>query len=117
MQNQRRLRACADSEGPDQPAHPRRLIRALLSANNIIGYFRMYDCRANARKIFCRVHMFEGTFSLYMDNIMLHKNNEAVLEVTHFKFAVYLRLRQKVQTNRKQPTDKLPPTKVRRSHR
>ena len=47
------LRAYADSEGPDQPAHLRRLIRPSLSAKRIIGYYRMYEWRAKARMILC----------------------------------------------------------------
>ena len=45
------LRAYADSEGPDQTAHPRSLIRAFPVANRIIGYYRKYDWRGKARRI------------------------------------------------------------------
>ena len=37
------LRACADSKGPDQPAHPRRLIRAFAVCDRIIRYYRMLN--------------------------------------------------------------------------
>ena len=47
------LRAYSDSEGPDQPAHPRRLIRPSLSANKIIGYYRKYALRAKTWMILC----------------------------------------------------------------
>ena len=47
------LRAYADSDGPDQPAHP---------LNRNIGYHRMYQWRANAQNL-CILHMFEDTFS------------------------------------------------------
>ena len=66
------LRAYADSEGPDQPAHPRSLIGPLLSANRIIGYYRMFQWRANFRMRPCacqdyanlrKLRMLEGTFS------------------------------------------------------
>ena len=35
------LRAYADTEGPDQPVHLHTLIGPSLSANRIIGYYRM----------------------------------------------------------------------------
>ena len=44
-------RAYADSESPDQPAHPRSLIR--IFANKIIGHYRIYQWRVNARMSFC----------------------------------------------------------------
>ena len=47
------LRAYADSEGSDQPAHPRSLIRAFTVPNRIIVYYRMYEYRATARMILC----------------------------------------------------------------
>ena len=50
------LRAYAGNEGPDQPAHPHILIRTLLSASlsaNIIGYYRVFQWRANARMRLC----------------------------------------------------------------
>ena len=43
----------ADSEGPEQSAHLLSLIRAFLSANIIIGYYRMYEWRGKARTILC----------------------------------------------------------------
>ena len=45
------LRAYADSEGSDQTAHPRSLIRVFPVANRIIGYYRKYDWRGKARRI------------------------------------------------------------------
>ena len=33
----------ADSDGPDQPAHPRSLIRAVTAAHRTIGYYKMYE--------------------------------------------------------------------------
>ena len=40
------LRAYADSEDPDQPAHPRSLIRTFAVANGIVGH---HQWRTNAR--------------------------------------------------------------------
>ena len=37
------------SEGPDQTAHPRSLIRAFTASYQNNGYYRMYDWRAKAR--------------------------------------------------------------------
>ena len=47
------IRANADSEGPDQPTYLRSLIRPSLSANRIIGHYRMYQWRENARIRLC----------------------------------------------------------------
>ena len=47
------LRAYADREGPDQPAHPRSLIRASMSANRIIGHYRIHQWRENAQIGLC----------------------------------------------------------------
>ena len=44
----------ADSQGPDQTARLRSLIRPSLSANRIIGYYRMYEWRViMAQSILC----------------------------------------------------------------
>ena len=39
----------ADSESSEQPLHPHILIRAFPSAKRIIGHYKMYQWRANAR--------------------------------------------------------------------
>ena len=46
------LRAYTDKDGLDQPAHPH-MIRTSLSADRIIGYYRMYKWRAKPRLLLC----------------------------------------------------------------
>ena len=65
------LQAYADSEGPNQPTHLRSLIRPSLSANRIIGSYRIFNGEQNPRGNFARkqgdlnlhiLRMFKGTF-------------------------------------------------------
>ena len=66
------LRAYADSECPDQPAHPRSTIGISLSDNKIIRYYIIYEWEAKVGWYIahaqndmnlCSLRMFEGTFS------------------------------------------------------
>ena len=46
------FQAYADSEGPDQPKHAVSSEHSL-SANRIVGHYRMYEWRANTRMVLC----------------------------------------------------------------
>ena len=67
----RSFRACADSEGPDQPAHPRRLIRALafclhnhLTPQNVSMESKCPDETLRMRGMnLCILRMLEDTVS------------------------------------------------------
>ena len=69
------FRAYADSEGPDQPAHPRRLIRAFaVPIYRNIGKCRMFDAVETAHAQngpnTCISHVLKGTFALDTDPIL-----------------------------------------------
>ena len=67
------LRACADKEGPDQPAHSRSLIRTFSVRNRINRYYKICEWRERRGLYFAHaqddvdpgiLRRFEGTFSL-----------------------------------------------------